>query len=314
MKISVHLLPSLFEPAELAGSVAVILDILRASSTITTALHHGARYVVPFEGIDQALSFRDTDSFRNADRHAGPDQDAGGINCVLLGGERGGVKIEGFDLSNSPEDYAEHVVQGKVIGFTTTNGTRAMLRAAQAQSVIVGCFLNVAAVVSFAAEVDVPIHLICAGTDGSVTGEDVLCAGAIVHGLLRYQPEATLNDSAAMAKGLWMDAVVAPVVRQLAVCKGKDAADAAWKGEYDWLSAEFPVVTGDEDQGTRQHQRDQAEFWSPRVASVMRSTQGGRNLIRLGYSADIVRCGRLDTIGRIPRFDASTSHITLLPR
>lgn len=314
MKISVHLLPSLFEPAELVGSAAVILDILRASSTITTALHHGARYVEPFEEIDQALSFRNAESLRPTERQASPDQEGGGLNCVLLGGERGGVRIDGFDLSNSPEDYAEHVVQGKVIGFTTTNGTRAMLRAARAQSIIVGCFLNVAAVVRFAAKSDSPIHLICAGTDGSITGEDVLCAGAIVHGLLRHQPEATLNDSAAMARSFWRDAVVAPVIQQLAADRGEDAGMDARNVEYDWLSAGLPFVSDGDDAGKERHKLDPAEFWSPRVASVMRSTQGGRNLMRLGYSADIVRCSRLNTMDRIPRFDAATSHITLLPR
>ena len=119
--VFVHLLPSMFEPAALTGGIAVIADILRASTTITHALANGAKRVIPCGTVDEALDLR---------RQHTDEQ-------ILLGGERGGLKIEGFDLSNSPDDYDSATVTGKSIGFTTTNGTKALLRSSKAkQSVI----------------------------------------------------------------------------------------------------------------------------------------------------------------------------------
>src|SRR5690242_5734390 len=111
--ILVHLLPTLFEPADLRGGVAVVIDVLRATSTIVQALAAGATSVVPCGEIDEARAIA---------AKAAP-------GSVLLGGERKGVTIPGFDLGNSPGDYTSDVVTGKKLIFTTTNGTRALLRA-----------------------------------------------------------------------------------------------------------------------------------------------------------------------------------------
>lgn len=167
-EIKVHLLPKLFEPDELRGGIAVILDILRASTTIIHALAHGADSVVPTEEIEEALSKK---AKYQAER-------------VLLGGERAGVLIDGFDLDNNPFAYAENVVRGKTILFTTSNGTRALKRSLAADRILIGGFVNLAAVVDVLLEDKRPIHFVCAGTMGKVTQEDVLCAGAIVDGLL----------------------------------------------------------------------------------------------------------------------------------
>ena len=166
--LHIHLLPALFEPDELRGGVAVILDILRASTTIVHALAHGAECVIPTEEIDEALAVK-------AALPAG---------TALLGGEREGLLIPGFDLDNNPFAYSENIVRGKTIVFTTTNGTRALKRANQADRVLIGTFVNLAAVVDVLLEDQRPIHLVCAGTMGKITQEDALCAGAIVDGLL----------------------------------------------------------------------------------------------------------------------------------
>ena len=166
--LRVHLLPLLFEPEELQGGVAVVLDILRASTTITHALAHGAACVIPTAEIDEALAIKAT---LPADK-------------VLLGGEREGLLIPGFDLDNNPFAYSAQTVRGQTIVFTTTNGTRAIERANQADRILIGSFVNLAAVVDVLLEDGRPIHLVCAGTKGKITQEDVLCAGAIADGVL----------------------------------------------------------------------------------------------------------------------------------
>jgi 2-phosphosulfolactate phosphatase len=183
--LHVHLLPALFEPAELRGGVAVVLDILRASTTIIHALAAGADCVIPTEEIDEALAVKTT-------------LPAG---ACLLGGERAGLLIPGFDLDNNPFAYADNV-RGKMIVFTTTNGTRALKRADQADRVLIGGFVNLAAVVDVLRKEQRPIHLVCAGTMGQVTQEDALCAGAIVDGLLaawNLRAEDLPDDQAQLA-------------------------------------------------------------------------------------------------------------------
>jgi 2-phosphosulfolactate phosphatase len=161
--IHVHLLPALFEPADLRGGVAVVIDVLRATSTIIHALAAGAKAVIPCGEIDEA-------------RHVAARSPRG---SVLLGGEREGLRIPGFDLGNSPADYTPEVVAGKKIIFTTTNGTQALIRARQARRVLIGAFSNLKAVADLLADETGTVHLVCAGTAGRVTLEDVLCAGAI---------------------------------------------------------------------------------------------------------------------------------------
>lgn len=166
--LRVHLLPSLFVPDELRGGIAVILDILRASTTIIHALAHGAESVIPTEEIDETLRIKASLSTKN----------------VLLGGEREGLLIPGFDLDNNPFAYEEDVVRGKTIVFTTTNGTRALKRALQADRILIGGFVNLQAVIDVLLQEQRSIHLVCAGTMGRITLEDCLCAGAIVDGVL----------------------------------------------------------------------------------------------------------------------------------
>lgn len=164
-EVHVHLLPKLFEPGELAGGVAVMIDVLRASSTICTALANGAAAVRPFASVDETRTF--------AAEHG-----------CLTGGERGGVPIDGFSFGNSPSSYAAEAVAGREICFTTTNGTQALTRMSEADEVLIGCFLNRSALVERLRSQARPVHLVCAGTDGAMTSEDVLLAGAVAGDLL----------------------------------------------------------------------------------------------------------------------------------
>lgn len=164
-----------------AGGIAVVIDVLRASTTIATALAHGAAAVRPVAGIEEA-------------RELAAVLGAG----TLLGGERGGVRIPGFDLGNSPLEYTPDRVAGKTIVITTTNGTAALHACREAREILVGALVNRTAVadeVRRLAGDSVPVHLVCAGTDGEITAEDVLAAGAILDAAAAGSVEA-LDESA----------------------------------------------------------------------------------------------------------------------
>lgn len=180
-------MPFLFEPSDVRGGVAVIVDILRASTTIIHALANDAAGVVPCGAVDEAFAVRESSV----------------AGSCLLGGERGGIKIDGFDLSNSPDDYAASVVQGKMIGFTTTNGTKALLRSELADEILIGAFVNFAAVLWRIRQQQKTIHIVCAGTDGVITGEDVLFAGALVAALETGDVDYEMNDAAVIAANHW---------------------------------------------------------------------------------------------------------------
>lgn len=161
--IFTHLLPTLFEPADLRGGTAVVMDVLRATTVIVQALAHGAERVIPCSEVDEA-------------RKIAASLPAG---TAVLGGERLGLRIDGFDLGNSPAEYTAKTVGNKTLVFTTTNGTRALERAFDARRVLVGAFVNLSAVVRVLTEETGPVHLVCAGTNRKITREDVLCAGHV---------------------------------------------------------------------------------------------------------------------------------------
>ena len=176
----------------------MILDILRASSTITTALHSGASAVIPCQEIEEAQEIA---------CNLSETSDSG----VLLGGERMGIMIDGFDLDNSPARYSADMVTGKQIVFTTSNGTRALKRAVQADRILIGSFLNLAAVVKELSQSSGVVYLVCAGTDGAVTGEDCLCAGAIAAGLQEITSEKlTLDDASRMVVDYYRTQISGP--------------------------------------------------------------------------------------------------------
>jgi 2-phosphosulfolactate phosphatase len=185
--VNVYKLPREVEEQKLVGSTVVVIDVLRATSTICQALASGAREVVPFVEIDEALA---------AANRAGREN-------VLLGGERKGLLIEGFDSGNSPTEYMAAAVQGRPVFITTTNGTRALQHARLAKQVIAASFLNLSAVVGSLVDAE-QVDILCAGTDGSETSEDLLLAGAIVYGLAeRASRPWAINAVGEVARREW---------------------------------------------------------------------------------------------------------------
>jgi 2-phosphosulfolactate phosphatase len=120
-----------------------------------------------------------------------------------LGGERAGVPIAGFDLGNSPQLYMPDTVSGKTIVFTTTNGTKAMQACQSAERVLIGAFVNLVGLILELKKVDLPLAIVCAGTNGEVTREDVLMAGALLHELSKERQVNLGNDQAILALDAW---------------------------------------------------------------------------------------------------------------
>lgn len=181
-EVHVHLLPDLVPRNRLPGSMAVVIDVLRATTTIIYALAAGCTCVRPCGEVEEA---RELAGQMRAGR-------------VLLGGERGGVTLPGFDLGNSPREYTAKACRGCTLVLTTTNGTRALLRAVEAARVLLAGFVNYSAVCEQLRQDPRPIHIICAGTEGEVTLEDTLLAGALVD-FLCESLDVRLNDSARLA-------------------------------------------------------------------------------------------------------------------
>jgi len=184
--LRVHYLPELVAEAKLAGGTCVVIDVLRATTTMISALAAGASAVLPCLKIDDARQ-------RAAGLLAGQ---------AVLGGERGGVLIPGFALGNSPAEYTPEIVAGKTIVMTTTNGTRALLHCQHAAEVWIGAFVNLSAICAGLAGRE-QIDLLCAGSDGEITSEDVLFAGAVA-ARLSSAGSYTLNDQATLARDAWL--------------------------------------------------------------------------------------------------------------
>ena len=179
--IDVVFTPDLLPFSDLTGKTVVVADILRATTTITYAVANGATAITPV--------LTPEDAFRLA-----ADQPNN-----LIGGERGGVKVDGFDLGNSPREYTEAVVSDRQIVLTTTNGTRTLQACRAAEQVLVGSFLNLRAIVNRLAQVEGELILACSGREGGFCTEDTVFAGACVAAL----GETQLTDAAETAKILY---------------------------------------------------------------------------------------------------------------
>src|SRR5882757_7019986 len=163
MKIEIILTPAelpALAQRDLRATACVVFDVLRATSTFVTALHHGAKAIIPVSEITEAIAFKNSESgIRNSE-------------SILLGGERNGVRISAggidFDLGNSPREYTPEKVHGKTIVSTTTNGTRALRACANTQTVLAASFLNLTATAEFLRRENFQnIVLVCAGTGES---------------------------------------------------------------------------------------------------------------------------------------------------
>jgi 2-phosphosulfolactate phosphatase len=192
--LHVHLLPELIPPEALCGGIAIVVDVLRATTVIVHALSAGCEAVMPCGEIDQA---------RLIER---------GLphGTSLLAGERRGLPIEGFDLGNSPNDFTAEICRGKTLIMTTTNGTRAILASLAADRLVISAFVNLRATcdmlyLNLLETNGRPVHIICAGTERRISFEDSLLAGAITARLADWNAPLA-NDEAEIVLAQWRGA------------------------------------------------------------------------------------------------------------
>jgi 2-phosphosulfolactate phosphatase len=167
------------DAADFAGATVVVIDVLRATSTMVEALANGARAIYPADSTEEAMRLLQS---------LGRDD-------LLLCGERRGLKIEGYDLGNSPAEFTDAVVGGRRLVMNTTNGTRAFVAALGADQVVAAAFSNLAAVTDSVARAE-RLVILCAGREGRFALEDALCAGLVLRRL-----EAALGDALELGDG-----------------------------------------------------------------------------------------------------------------
>lgn len=167
MKLDIIISAGDIKEEKVIGKTVVIIDMLRATSVITTAITNGCEEVVPVLSIDEAMDI------------ARKDRD----NCIL-GGERKALKIEGFDCSNSPLEYSREIVKNKRIILTTTNGTRAIKGCEKAKNIFIGAMINAKAVAKQLALLREDVVIVNAGTYDEFSMDDFICSGYIIDALL----------------------------------------------------------------------------------------------------------------------------------
>jgi 2-phosphosulfolactate phosphatase len=178
VRLDVAFTPAAVTPTALAGATALVVDVLRASTSMVTALANGCQGLVPVAEVDEARR-------RVAD-----------LPGALLAGERGGDPPEGFDLGNSPLEFTRERVGGRTVVFTTSNGTRALIAARPAIAVGVASFANLSAAADWALAQDRSLVVVCAGELGGRSMEDEICAGLLIDHVLSRRADALASPAA----------------------------------------------------------------------------------------------------------------------
>ncbi len=180
MKINVLFSSQHLEELYFTGKTAIVIDVLRATTVVSTALTNGAKEIIPVSTVDFAMKVSG-DAFRSQ---------------TLLCGERNTKKVEGFALGNSPSEYKSEVVAGKSLILYTTNGSKSFVKAKFCENLFAACFNNLPAIVKHLVSLKKDVEIICAGTNGGFNLEDSICAGNIVSEIQLLKKNVVLSDSA----------------------------------------------------------------------------------------------------------------------
>ena len=182
-KIEVCLTPALIDLYDIEQSIVVVIDILRATSSITYGIENGAEAIIPVANVEDCLTFAD--------------------KGYLLAAERNGEVVTGYDFGNSPFSYTKEKIESKTIVLTTTNGTKALhLANKRAYQVVIGSFLNLDSLCEYLASQDKNVLLLCAGWKDQFNLEDTLFAGAVVNKLRKNFEH--FDDSSVAAEDLYL--------------------------------------------------------------------------------------------------------------
>lgn len=179
MNINVVMSPTNVDELHFSGKTTVVVDVLRATTTIITALMNGAKEIVPVGSVEFAMK-------ASSNMFGGQ---------TLICGERNAKKIDGFNLGNSPLEFTNDVIGGKSLVFFTTNGTKAIVKAKYSDEVIIASFLNISAVAKYLIELNKPFEILCAGKNNSFCLEDTVFAGKLIAEILTQTEDVELTDS-----------------------------------------------------------------------------------------------------------------------
>lgn len=174
---------------KIRNHTVVVLDILRASTTILEALEVGAESVIPVTSLEEAVAIR---------------RARGG--STTLAGEREGKPIEGFDLGNSPIEFTPERVDGKVVVMATSNGSKAIRHLENCETILIGTLRNRRRLCEFICELNDDLALVCAGTDGNYSADDIYGAGAIINGLRSLGQDFDFDDMGLVAENFYLSA------------------------------------------------------------------------------------------------------------
>lgn len=189
LKVDVAFTPEAVNPLNICDKSVLIVDILRATSTITTAIENGASYLIPVNTPEEAFKL-----YEQLNKNA------------ILGGEIEGKRINGFHLGNSVSEYISPIVKNKAIIMRTTNGTRAINACRSAKNLIIGCFLNKTACCRYLTELNYDILIVCSGKEGNFGIEDAVFAGVCVNVLGQLMSNIERTDSALACEMIYQQA------------------------------------------------------------------------------------------------------------
>lgn len=248
--IDVAMLPSAIKPDSLGGQTVVVVDVLRATTTIINALQNGCREVLPKPSIEQAREC-----------HARMPQTS------VMGGERQGKIVDGFQHGNSPLEYSSDSVGGKSLILATTNGTVAMESCRSADRILIGAMVNVSAVAQLLVDVE-QVTVVCSGTDRLVTSEDIVFAGLLAERILELR-----------------GAGENPRESEREATKLTDPAAIAL---HHWRTLKSEVDSG-----------------KP-LSDFFKDCRGGINLVRIGHERDVEFAAQIDVRDHVPELDKAS--------
>jgi 2-phosphosulfolactate phosphatase len=185
-KIEVCFSPFLFPLFKDEFDLIVVIDVLRATSAICTAFHHGVQGIIPVSTIEEAQAYKD--------------------KGYMVGAERMGKIVEGFDFGNSPFSFMKPELNGKTVVLTTTNGTKSINIAKDSGEIVIGSFLNLDVLCKWLEKQDKNILCLCSGWQDKFNLEDTICAGAITEHLVSTGNFRSEEDSSIAAKYLFLSA------------------------------------------------------------------------------------------------------------
>lgn len=271
--------PALATPEFFKGKTVIVVDVLRATTTITTAIDGGCRYVLPQGSIDSAKA---------AHQNFEADADTAGLS--ILGGERNGEIVPGFHHGNSPVEYSETSLEDKILILATTNGTVAMEECRLAKRVLMGAMVNLTAVAQQVIDDD-DVVVLCSGTDRLITREDVIFAGAFLDRVRQIRQERDLplghlTDPGMLAVGHWRS-----VQQQIEAAAASDDTP---------------------DNSTFESKTECESNSQPTLAQVFKNSRGGINLARIGHMPDIEFAANIDSLPVVSELNLKTWQIRRL--